>query len=112
MSLGSDDRILGFESNLSVNGEVCSFRGASLTVLPDYRSREAIEMRGKGVRRNTAMNVSRLEFLKTAVGSVPRVGETITGEDGRKHTITAFFDSQVTYVVDCELYTPTSSSSS
>lgn len=100
MSEASEMRLTGFKELLARDGETLEFRHGEL---------EAIVNRGlntAGVQKGEVNFLERdqthIEFLKTAVSSVPRSGESLRDETGAYHRVKTVRRTDITYMLECE----------
>ena len=100
MSIASTDRSQGFSELLEVDGETVQLGATSLTAIVNRgMSARAVE---KGRLEFLERSQTVIEFLKTAVATAPRVGQSIRDADRNHHRIQVMKATDLTYWCQCE----------
>lgn len=106
MAQANDDRASGFSELLDSDSEELAYRGGTI---------EGIVDRGLDAKALSAGQIdfderdkTHIEFLRSAVTSVPRVGEFFEDSDNRFHRISVVRRTSNTYKCDCEVGGPDS----
>lgn len=100
MSQSSTDRARAFAELLVVAGETMTIGAASPSAIVN-RNLDPSKL-FPGSLDFQDRNMSRVEFLASAVASAPRVGQSLADADGEFHRISIVQKTDITWVLFCK----------
>jgi hypothetical protein len=102
MSVCSNLRAVGLAKLRAVDGEILTFRGATLTAIVNRNVGAGADI---GEVQTSLLDASEIEFARSAVSTEPEIGEVFL-EGSRYHRIERVLVTDLTYRCLCQQSTP------